>query len=1063
MTRGIRPGNLETVWKSIHRMKSSILVGLLSIQLGLQTNDAYSANKTSLNKSKVEKSAPTKDEGRAFLKSTSKEGQVISSEDQEKADALRQKTIHQINVLLSSKKKSKQDFELLLRMGELHLEGADYLRDRELEEYTVKYANWEKASESSRGAEPKLEYKESDQRVHQAIQSFRKIVSSYPKHSRTDAALFALGSALSRIGDENAVIYFDQLIKQHAKSRLIPDAWLALGEYYFDKHQIPEATKAYQQIMGFKEHRSYPYAVYKLGWCHYNSQGLNEKTEGENLRKAVAAFKLVVKLADKNASKGGYNIREEALKDLVMAFADTEDTEAAWQYFKSINEEVRFYAMLERLGNLYSEAGKRDKAIEVFTRLVTENTTWKSNPKTYQKLAELYESGNLPAQLVSTIRTMHKLYVSDSDWIKANKGTKELVDEASSVTERTTHRFSTLLHQRGQKTKTPQLEEFAAQIYEIYLTSFANHNNAYDVRYYLADIRLEQERFEEASKHFMIVAKAKPVDGKHLKQSALEAVSAMAELNSRTQFAKLPAKGQVAKPIDLPRVKSLYVAVIDDFTKLLPNEKDGLAMRFTAAETLFDYGHYEKALGRFDKLVTESPDTKQGRASVKLVVGYFMEKGQWPMAIQYGEKYRKNPKLTADEETKKYLESSMKTSMFQNAQALEKSNEFKSSAESFVSFSKTFPNDSNADRALYNASGNFIKAGLIEDAISSQKLLLSSYPKSELAPNVMASLGETLQSLAMFKEASQVYETFSRQFSKDSRSAPAMYNAAVLARGLGDKDRAAKLFLETAKVHPKSDIALSAALEAAKTSESLGDKASALMAHRERLALPTKKSQEDELLSRAKVVELSMAVNPKDSNARTDLQKIEEILVKNQTIKAVEARQVVAKMLFQSQESQHRVFIESRVVGQESIEKEIQQLQAKLEGLSAVYQRVMAIGNAEYYVASLFRMGELSEAFSKILFEAPVPKQMSTAKATAFKSQLEKAAFPLKTEAYKFFEEAFKKSKEVESFSQWTSKTYKKMSDLEPDKNPEINAQVASAGYMSYTVDINPETKSLAK
>jgi TolA-binding protein len=89
------------------------------------------------------------------------------------------------------------------------------------------------------------------------------------------------------------------MIKNHPKSKLIPDAWLALGELHFDKHRIKEATTAYQNVMNFKTHRAYPYAVYKLGWCFYNSQGVNEKKTGENLEKSLAAFQLVVKLSDK--------------------------------------------------------------------------------------------------------------------------------------------------------------------------------------------------------------------------------------------------------------------------------------------------------------------------------------------------------------------------------------------------------------------------------------------------------------------------------------------------------------------------------------------------------------------------------------------------------------------------------------------------------------------------------------------------------------------------------------------------------------------------------------------
>ncbi|MCX6126681.1 MAG: hypothetical protein NTV34_18260, partial [Proteobacteria bacterium] len=117
---------------------------------------------------------------------------------------------------------------------------------------------------------------------------------------------------------------------------------------------------------------------------------------------------------------------------------------------------------------------------------------------------------------------------------------------------------------------------------------------------------------------------------------------------------------------------------------------------------------------------------------------------------------------------------------------------------------------------------------------------------------------------------------------------------------------------------------------------------------------------------------------------------------------------------------------------------------------------------AEFAVASLYRLGEMHEDFSKTLFDAPPPAKSSQAQANAFKSQLEKVAFPLKTEAYKFFEAAFKRSQEVESFSIWTTNTYQKMVELAPEKHKEINEQSAGPSYISYKLTLNSATESLA-
>ena len=65
---------------------------------------------------------------------------------------------------------------------------------------------------------------------------------------------------------------------------------------------------------------------------------------------------------------------------------------------------------------------------------------------------------------------------------------------------------------------------------------------------------------------------------------------------------------------------------------------------------------------------------------------------------------------------------------------------------------------------------------------------------------------------------------------------------------------------------------------------------------------------------------------------------------------------------------------------------------------------------------------------------------------------VEKVAFPLKEEAYKFFETAYKRSREVQTFTVWTRRTYNKMVELAPEKHPEIDAMAADPGYLSHEI-----------
>ncbi len=758
---------------------TSILAGLFLAGFLAQSALAGSSGRAIANDGdKV--AAPTKEDSADYFAA---ERKGVTPEAAKQADVLRVKTIEQIKGLLANQKGNNQ-FELMLRLGELYVERSDYVRDQEIQFYVSEHDKWRLAPAKTRGKQPEVNYKASEAQLQLAVSAFRKIVNTYPKHERTDAALYSLSKTLGRLNDENAVMYYKQLIAQHPRSPLIPDAWLALGEFYFDKHKIADATNAYQQVMEYKEHRAYPFAVYKLGWCYYNSQGASTKTSDEALKKSIAALKLVVKLSDKQKTTN-FNLRDEAIRDLVMVFAETEDTEAAWNYFKTIGQEAKFYAMLERLGNMYADAGKNDKAIEVYNRLVTESPTKENNPRIYQKLAGIYEQNNRSNNVVATIKTMHQLFAGKSSaWISANNAKPEVIKDASDLTERTTHRFGTLFHSRGQKLKNKALEANAAQIYEFYLSSFASTATSYDIRYYLADIQMAQSKYEAASTNFMIVAKQRPKDGEHLKEAALMAVTAIAKLNESSKAAQLPPAGQVPKEMEIPRVRKLYADTIDQYVALLPNEKEGHSMRYTAAQIYFDYGHYNESIKRFDALATNFPKTKQGQTAPRVVLGFYNGKNDWDNVISYGKKYQADKQLTADASVKRFVDDTLRNALFNSATASEKSKDYEKSALAFLEFRKMFPTDKDADRALYNASLNFFKAGRIEDALKQQKALLVDYPKSSLAPDVTASMGETYEALAQFANAADTYKKFALTWPSDKRAPHALYNAAVLYRGV---------------------------------------------------------------------------------------------------------------------------------------------------------------------------------------------------------------------------------------------------------------------------------------
>jgi len=978
-------------------------------------------------------------------------------QDLQKADKLRRKTISSIEDLLKAKKKSTRRFELLLRLGELHVERHDYLRDLEMARYDKA---WDKWSKTKKGKEPKLDGTSSTNEMLQAANSFRRLVTEFPHHPRTDAALYSLGKTLGRLGKDTSIDYYQQLIRTFPKSKLVPDTYLSMGEYYFDKHQIQKALAAYRKVLDFKDNRAFPYAVYKLGWAYYNAPAKNDKEAAANYKKSVTAFKLVVKLADRDKddpAKHNLNLRDEAIKDLVMVWADGEDVASAYRYFRTIGQQDAFYKMLERLGNIYADQGKNTQAIAVFRRLLKDAPNRDNSPAIEAKLVDLYDLTNNIQAVVAELRNMNKLYLGQTAWTAANAKDPDALKEANRLAELSTHRYGALYHQRGEKAKSDVYLKSAAQIYTLYLASFPDNPNAYELRYYLAEILYNFKQYEAAAQHYMIVAKANP-KGKYLKPAALNAVAAMNQLVQATKWPQLPPAGQAPNPLPIPHAKQHFVQTIDQYVALLPKEKDGQPMRFTAAQIYFDYGHYKEALARFDRITKEIPDTKQAKAAVRVILAYYSDKADWNNLAARAHSFSKQPKLL-DDSLRKYVVEVMRGAMFKKALAFEKASKFDLAAESFVEYQKEFPTDQSADRALYDAMLDYYKVSRVETAVATGNIILSKYAKSSLVPDVLANIGSTHEALARFDKAAAMYKRLALSYPSDKRSPNALYNAAILYKGLTNLDEATHLLQEFTHRYPDNAIAPQATMELASTLEKQGHTQGAIQAYKE-YARRYKGIVDQNFYAAAKAAALE-TFGADHAAGLKDLHGLAKTLSAKGAPPALEARTTVAEALFKLAEPSFGEFQALQITDGDKIEKQVENKQAKLEKLAANYEKIIDVGSAEYAVASLYRLGEAHENFANALFKAPAPKGSSQTDIDKLRTELEKVAFPLKDQAYKFYETAYKRSREVQTFTAWTRKTYQKMVELAPDKHPAVNALSAEPSYLAHDVKMTKSVASL--
>ena len=179
-------------------------------------------------------------------------------------------------------------------------------------------------------------------------------MSNFPNYSRADEVLFYLGTALQEVKKpKKALKQFERLTKEYPRSTYLPDAYVNIGEYYFDNNSAMKALAAYKKATEFQTAKTYGYAMYKLAWCFYNVQNYNQAIE--TMKRVVSHSQAQ---SQAGAGKNNLMLQEDALKDMVRFYADADDMDGAYAYFTQLGRKELILLMLKRLGQTYFEQGK---------------------------------------------------------------------------------------------------------------------------------------------------------------------------------------------------------------------------------------------------------------------------------------------------------------------------------------------------------------------------------------------------------------------------------------------------------------------------------------------------------------------------------------------------------------------------------------------------------------------------------------------------------------------------------------------------------------------------------
>ena len=988
------------------------------------------------------------------------------------ADRKRDELIEELKTIIPRIPESERKADLYFQLAELWWEKSRYVSLQEVKKYDDAFAGWSKAHPDG-AAEPKVSTRESDAYRKEALKLYQTILKNYPSYPRKDEVLFVVAYNLYESGSKaEAIQSYNTLIKQYPASRFVPDAYVQMGEHYFTTNDLARARAAFEKAAAFRLPKLYPFAIYKLAWCDYNAQEYND---------AIAKFKDVIAYSeaqalDKQGSRDRIQLKSEALKDIVLAYAQIDAIDSATAY---LHEKGGAHALdyVNKLAATFFDTGKFDQAIRVYKALEAEAPTHVRAPAWQQKVLLAYDKLNKRDRVVAEMKILVRDYGPQSAWAKANADQKGAIAEADDLAESALRELVQDYHQEAIKTKSVATYKLARDIYKQYLETFPEAETAYSMRFYYAEILYALEDWDAAGEQYGKVVDQDP-RGQYAQKAAYDTILALEksvgiakgklkrrELADQTRIDERKAKGQVeqnraiklekvtrdTEEQPIPENEQRLIAACEKYLAVAGHSKDEIVIRYKAAFVYYDHRHYVEAANRFGEIILKWPNDSWSQKAADLSLDILNTREAWLDLSQLAHKFHEDRRLSPPgSEFEKRVARLGESARFKYVQLelYEKKKDYPLAASQFREFVRQYPHSENAPKALYNALVIADQADQLDLEIDAGAQLLKDYPRAddETVRLTIPALANASERAARYPEAIKWYEEAQARWPADPKAPDWLFNAAVWREGMADDAGALVDWQKYVKQYGARPDAAKIAfnigliLERQKDPRKAAEAWSGFQREWARAATPGQlllaRYKEGlamrELRASDPNVPLVMAEVAQKFRALPDAEKLPQVVDA-----AAHARFLNVEGAFDD-----FIKIHFNYTRQADLVYVLKIKNTRMSRLVDAYTDVIRFGSPRWSEAALERLGEAYRHFNKGLLDAPMPRGLDPEQQDLYRTTLENQALPLEDKATDAFEKAVQTGQKTQVYSEWVVKAQDFLRDYKPDDYGEIHKAV---------------------
>jgi tetratricopeptide (TPR) repeat protein len=913
----------------------------------------------------------------------------------------------------------------------------------------------------------------------EAVGQYKDIVKRYPKYQRLDEVLFFLGENLwKQRQQEEALSAYRLLITRFPKSRYVPDAWMAFGEYYFNSAEkakrnenLKKALGSYERAASFTESTVYGYAMYKQAWVHYNLGAWS---------KALDLFRAVIFFGDLPtttiAVEKKLALVREARKDYVRTYSHVGSPEGAMDEFRRVGGDPGWIDMLKALADLYFSEGKDREAILVYHQLIKQKPAAPEAPLFQARIVTSAGRMGRKDLAVQQARVFARMLreVEQSKEAQDEKGRRQ-IEEARKAAENTLRTLAVQYHTEYRKTRDEPVAAMAAEVYQDYLALFPTSPQAYDLRFFHAELLFALEKYQAAGDEYTRVADVdsarlarKEKAGKYLADSLENAVHAYDDVAKRFEETEKRQPADPKQRLPIPKPKQQLLDACQRYLKWAPKGDKYVNVAYKAAQIHYRYNWFAEATNLFTEIALDHPRHEVSGYATNLVLDAYNLLGDWRNVNGWARRFYQNQELLkAHPQLRDDLVKIIEQSSFKVIEEYQREKSHRKAADAYLAFVRDWPGSRLAPTALYNASVEWANARQLDRAVEVRDQLVSRFPADSLAAKSIYLNAADYEAIAEFEKAAAYYE---RYFSEWQRSrlaaapkakgrkarakgpppAPAapglweeqkaqdsIYNAGVLREGLRDfrraeADRQAYLAAwPDSKEAPRIFLSLADLYQKEKaTSKELRQ----LEEYQRRFARdPTEwlsiQGRIARLLERA-------------GNAPAARRAYAEALQHHRTRKGQvgdKGLPVVAQAMYLELEPEFERYDRITLdVKPKFLKSQLEVKAKRLEELQKSYTAVVNLKQAEPAVCALYRIGFAYKRLAQALYEAPIPRELKALKRQdvidEYKGQLAQFAAAPEQKAIEGLEYAVAKSREYGVVNDCSRKAAELLQKYKPDQ-----------------------------